>query len=91
VSGAYDFFYSVSMQYRIRSINGAPFKGDGTAQSDAITVLAAIAQDPPTVVAGPGVVLDPASVGGPAGFAYDPCITKGTRQGNSTRPLQLQF
>jgi hypothetical protein len=91
VSGAYDFFYAVSMQYRIKSINGAPFRGDGTAQSDAIVVLAAAAQDPATVVSGPGVLLDPAVVGGPSGAAYDPCITKGTRQGNSTQPLQLQF
>jgi PBP superfamily domain len=91
VSGAYDFFFTNGMQYRIKSINGAPFKGDHTAQSDAITAFAAAATDPATEVSVPGVLLDPAVVGGPSGNAFDPCITKGTRNGNSTQEVQLQF
>src|SRR5581483_8028705 len=78
VSGAYDFFFTNGMQYRIKSINGAPFKGDGTVQSDFITAYAAAAQDAATEVSVPGVLLDPAVVGGPSGNPFDACITKGT-------------
>jgi len=91
VSGQYDFFFTNGMQYRNKSVNGAPFKGDGTAQSDFITAYAAAAQDPATEVSVPGVLLDPAVVGGPGGFPYDDCITKGTRNGNSTQEIQMQF
>jgi hypothetical protein len=91
VSGAYDFFFTNGMQYRTVSINGGGYKGDGTAQSDFITRYALVAADPATEVSVPGVLLDPAVVGGPSGAAYDDCITKGTRNGNSTQEVQLQF
>ena len=91
VSGAYDFFFTNGIQFRTKSLNGAPFQGDGTAQSAFITAYVAAAQDPATEVSVPGVLLDPAVVGGPSGAAYDACITKGTRNGNSTQEVQLQF
>jgi hypothetical protein len=91
VSGAYPLFYTNSLNVRTKSVNGAPFKGDGTVNSDFITAFTAAATDPATEVSVPGVLLDPNVVGGPSGAPFDACITRGTHNGNSTGPLQLLF
>ena len=91
VSGAYDLFFANSLQFRIKAVKGAPFMGDGTAQSAFIVAMFNASLDPRTQVSLPGALLDPFDVGGFAGENYDRCITKGTRNGNSTQPLQLWF
>ncbi len=91
VSGAYDLFFTNSLNVRTKSVKGAPFKGDNTVNSDFITAFTTVATDPATEVSVPGVLLDPNVVGGPAGNPYDACITKGTHNGNSTQALQLLF
>jgi PBP superfamily domain len=91
VSGAYDLFFTNSLNYRSASVGGAPFHGDGTVNSDFIDAFVAAATDPATEVSVPGVLLDPNVVGAPAGNPYDACITKGTHNGNSTQALQLLF
>jgi hypothetical protein len=91
VSGAYDLFFTNSLNVRTKSVKGAPFLGDGSVFSDFITAFTAAATDPATEVSVPGVLLDPNVVGAPAGNPYDPCITKGTHNGNSTQALQLLF
>jgi hypothetical protein len=91
VSGAYDLFFTNSLNVRVKAVKGAPFKGDGTVFSDFITAFTTAATDPATEVSVPGVLLDPNVVGAPGGFAYDACITRGTHNGNSTQALQLLF
>ena len=91
VSGAYPLFYTGSLQYRIKSLNGANYSGDGTVYSDFIGAFAAVATDPATQVSVAGGLLDPVIVGAPAGNPWDACITKGTHNLQSTSPLQLQF
>ena len=85
VSGAYDLFFTNSLQFR-----NADHSGTGTNKTF-IDAFLAVATDPATEVSVPGVLLDPLVVGGPSGAAYDDCITKGTHNGNSASPLQLQF
>jgi hypothetical protein len=85
VSGAYDLFFTNSLQFR----NG-DHTGTGTNKTF-IDAFLAVATDPATEVSVPGVLLDPLVVGGPSGAAYDDCITKGTHNGNSASPLLLQF
>lgn len=91
VSGAYDLFFTNSLNVRTKAVKGQPFKGDGTVFSDFITAFTAAATDPATEVSVPGVLLDPNVVGAPAGAAYDACITRGSHNGNSTQALQLLF
>jgi hypothetical protein len=91
VSGAYDFFFTNSVQYRIKSVGGQPFMGDRSPASDFLTAFVSVATDPATDVSVPGVLLDPSNVGGPAGFPWDSCITKGTHNGTSTQPVLLEF
>jgi hypothetical protein len=91
VSGAYDLFFTNSLNVRTKSIKGAPFLGDGSVFSAFITAFTTVATDPVTEVSVPGVLLDPNVVGGPSGAPYDDCITKGTHNGNSTQALQLLF
>ena len=84
-SGAYDLFFTNSLQFR-----NADHTGTGTNKTF-IDAFLAVATDPATEVSVPGVMLDPLVVGGPSGAPYDDCITKGTHNGNSQAPLQLQF
>jgi ABC-type phosphate transport system substrate-binding protein len=85
VSGAYPLFYTNSLQFR-----NADHTGTGTNKTF-IDAFLVVATDPATEVSVPGVLLDPLVVGAPAGNPYDDCITKGTHNGNSQAPLQLQF
>ncbi len=91
VSGAYDLFYTNSLNVRTKSVKGQPFLGDGSVSSAFITAFTAAATDPATEVSVPGVLLDPNVVGGPSGNPFDSCITKGSHNGNSTQALQLLF
>jgi hypothetical protein len=84
-SGAYDLFFTNSLQFR-----NADHTGTGTNKTF-IDAFLAVATDPATEVSVPGVMLDPLVVGGPSGAPFDDCITKGTHNGNSQAPLQLQF
>jgi len=84
-SGAYDLFFTNSLQFR-----NADHTGTGTNKTF-IDAFLVVATDPATEVSVPGVMLDPLVVGAPAGNPYDDCITKGSHNGNSQGPLQLQF
>lgn len=84
-SGAYDLFFTNSVQFR-----NADHTGTGTNKTF-IDAFLVVATDPATEVSVPGVMLDPLVVGAPAGNPYDDCITKGSHNGNSQGPLQLQF
>ena len=84
-NGSYDLFFTNSLQFR-----NADHTGTGTNKTF-IDAFLAVATDPATEVSVPGVMLDPLVVGAPAGSAFDDCITKGTHNGNSQAPLQLQF
>ncbi len=90
-SGAYDLFYTDSLQYRKASVNGAPYKGDGTYYTNFITDFVALASNPVTEVSVSGVMLDPVVAGAPASQAYAACIAFGTHNKNSTAPLQLLY
>ena len=91
VSGAYPLFFTNSLQYRVKSLNSAPYAGDGSVFSDFITAWSDVAADPATEVSVSGVLLDPVVTGAPSGNPWDACITKGTHNLQSTSPLQLQF
>lgn len=91
VNGDHRLYFTNSLNIRIKSVGGAHFLGDGSTNSDFMTAFKTAAANPVTQVSVPGVLLDPAIVGAPAGHAYDPCITKGTHNGDSTLPLQNQF
>ncbi len=91
VSGAYDFYFSNTLNFRIANVGGQPFEGDGSVSSDFIDAYNAVASDPATEVSVPGQLLDPDVAGTPAGNPWDSCITKGTRHQNSTAPVQLTF
>src|SRR6185312_989340 len=54
VSGAYDLFFTGALISRAKSINGQPFRGDGTAYSDFISVFEGAVRDPETIVSVPG-------------------------------------
>ncbi len=91
-SGAYDLFYTDSLQYRKASVNGAPYKGDGTFYTNFITDFVALASNPVTQVSVSGVMLDPLVIGaGPGSQAYAACVAQGTHNKNSTAPLQLIY
>lgn len=91
VEGDHALFFTNSLNLRIASVNGAHFNGDGSVNSDFMDAFVRAASTPAVEVSVPGVLLDPALVGAPAGNPWDPCITKGTHGLDSTQPLQLQF
>jgi len=91
VEGEHSLYFTNSLNLRVKNVGGAHFQGDASVNSDFMTAFSTIAADPATEVSVPGVLLDPAIVGGPGGNPFDACITKGTRFGDSTEPLQQQF
>lgn len=92
ISGSWDFFYTASIQTRNKVVNGKRFNQAGTAHGALLNALIAKAKDPAVTTTQPGIVLDPTIVSpGDFGGAFDAFITRGTRFGNSTAPLQLLF
>lgn len=104
VDGTYDYFFTASIQTRKPNATniaaftanatatggGSHYVGDGTAISDLILAFKAQAQNPAVTTTIPGTLLDP-NIVNPGTTAYDAYITRGTRNGNSTAPVQLQF
>jgi hypothetical protein len=91
VEGDHRLFFTNSLNVRVKNVAGAHFLGDGSVNATFMSAFSTAAASPTLQVSVPGVLLDPNVVGGPGGFPYDACITKGTHFGDSTQPLQLQF
>jgi len=91
VNGDHKLYYTNSLNIRSKNVAGAHFQGDGSVNSAFMGAFSTAAANPVLEVSVPGVLLDPAVVGGPGGFPYDDCITKGTHNGDSTGPLVNQF
>ncbi|MCW5623137.1 MAG: hypothetical protein KIT73_00255 [Burkholderiales bacterium] len=92
VNGAYDYFSTASFQSRNKVVNGKRYQQAGTSWGALTAALLAKLKDPAITTTVPGTLLDPTVVSpGDFGGAYDAFITRGTRFGNTTAPLQLQF
>jgi ABC-type phosphate transport system substrate-binding protein len=91
-SGAYDLFYTDSIQYRKISLNGAPYHDGSSANSKFIDDFLSESSNPVNQVSVSGIMVDPVIAGaGPGSQAYAACIAKGTHNKNSTAPLQLIY
>lgn len=87
-TGAYDYFYAQSIQFRNTEVNGVP--APSAPMQSMIDAFIEQATNPAITTTLPGVLLDPL-VNAPGDFpAYSAFIGNGTRLGNSCAPLQLQ-